>query len=61
MKTYCLVCRKSTANVHSKMIRTKNGRLQLRSQRSICANKKRRFVKEHIKYWVKYFALNFKR
>ena len=28
------------------MIKTKNGRLQLKSQCSICGNKKRRFVKE---------------
>ena len=46
MKTYCLVCRKSTDNVNSKMIRTKNGRLKLRSHCSICGNKKSRFVKE---------------
>ena len=46
MKTYCLVCRKSTDNVNSKLIKTKNGRLQLKSQCSICKNKKSRFVKE---------------
>ena len=28
MKTYCLVCRKITDNVNSKMIKTKNDRLQ---------------------------------
>ena len=31
MKTYCLVCRKNTDNVNSKMVKTKNGRLQLKS------------------------------
>ena len=46
MKTYCLVCKKGTDNVNSKMIKTKNGRLQLKSQCSICGNKKSRFVKE---------------
>ena len=46
MKTYCLVCRKNTDNVNSKMIKTKNGRLQLKSQCSICGNKKSRFAKE---------------
>ena len=46
MKTYCLVCRKNTDNVNSKMIKTKNGRLELKSQCSICGNKKSRFVKE---------------
>ena len=46
MKTYCLVCRKDTDNVNSKVIKTKNGRLQLKSECSICENKKSRFVKE---------------
>ena len=41
MKTYCLVCKKNTDNVNSKMIRTTNGRLQLKSQCSICGNKKK--------------------
>ena len=40
MKTYCLVCRKNTDNVNSKMIATKNDRLQLKSQCSICGKKK---------------------
>ena len=46
MKTYCLVCKKNTDNVNSKMIGTKNGRLQLNSQFSICGYKKSKFVKE---------------
>ena len=46
MKTYCLVCRKNTDNVNSEMIKTKNGRLQLKSQCSSCGNKKSRLVKE---------------
>ena len=33
--------KKNTENVLSKMIRTKNGRLQLKSQCSICGNKKK--------------------
>ena len=32
MKTYRLVCRKNTDNIKSKMIKTKNGRLQLKSR-----------------------------
>ena len=32
MQTYCLVCRKNTDNINSKMVKTKNGRLQLKSQ-----------------------------
>ena len=46
MKTRCLVCRKNTDNTNSKLIKTKNGRLQLKSQCSIYENKKSRFVKE---------------
>ena len=46
MKTYCLVCRKNTENKDAKIIKTKNGRLQMRSQCSICGNKKSRFVKK---------------
>ena len=46
MKTYCLVCKKNTDNVNSKMMRTKNGRLQLKSQCSICKNIKSKFAKE---------------
>ena len=46
MQTYCLLCKKNTGNINSKMIKTVNGRLQLKSQCSICGNKKSRFVKE---------------
>ena len=46
MKTYSLACRKNTGNLNSKMIKTKNDRQQLKSQCSICGNKKRRFVKK---------------
>ena len=45
MQTYCVSCRKNTDNVNSKIIKTKNDRLQLKSQCSICGNKKSRFVK----------------
>ena len=46
MKNYCLVCRRNTENKDAKIIKTKNGRLQMRSQCSICGNEKSRFVKE---------------
>ena len=39
MKTYCLVCRKNTDNVNSKMIKATNEILQFKSQCSICGNK----------------------
>ena len=35
-----------TDNIKSKMVKTKNGRLQLKSQCSISGNKKNRFVNE---------------
>ena len=40
MKTYWLICKKNTENVNSKMTKTKNGRLQLKSQCLICGNEK---------------------
>ena len=46
MKTYCLVCRKNTENKDAKIIKTRNGRLQMSYQCSICGNKKSRFVKK---------------
>ena len=45
MQTYCVSCRKNTDNVNSKMVKSKNGRLKLKSQCSICGNNKSRFVK----------------
>ena len=46
MQTYCVSCRKNTENKDAKVFRTKNGRLQMKSQCSICRNEKSRFVKE---------------
>ena len=46
MKTYSLSCRKNTENKDAKVIKTKHGRLQMRSHCSICENKKCRFVKK---------------
>ena len=43
--TYCLACKKNTI-INSKMVKTKNGRLMLLSQCSVCKNKKSRFMKE---------------
>ena len=39
MKTYCLICIKNTENKDAKIIKTKNGRLQMRSHCSICGKK----------------------
>ena len=46
MLNYCLVCKKNTDNVNSKMIKTKNGRVMLLSQCSVCGNKKSRFMED---------------
>ena len=40
MLTHCLVCKKNTENVNSKMIKTKSGRLMLLSKCSKCGDKK---------------------
>ena len=46
MNTYCLKCKKDTANIDPKMVKTKNNRLLMQSKCSVCKNKKSRFVKE---------------
>ena len=38
--------KKNTDNINSKMVKTKNGKLMLSSQCSVCENKKSRFAKE---------------
>ena len=46
MNTYCLKCKKDTANIDTKMVKTKNNRLLMQSKCSVCGTKKSRFVKE---------------
>ena len=46
MNTYCLKCKKDTANIDPKMVKTKNNRLLMQSKLSVCETKKSRFVKE---------------
>ena len=46
MNTYCLKCKKDTANIDPKMVKTKNNRLLMESKCSVCGTKKSRFVKE---------------
>ena len=46
MKTYCLKCKKDSENLDSKIFKTKNNRIIMRSKRSDCGNKKSRFIKE---------------
>ena len=46
MLTYCLKCKKNTKNIDAKLIKTKNGRLNLSSKCAVCGSKKSRFMKE---------------
>ena len=46
MNTYCLKCKKDTANIDPKMVKTKNNRLHMQSKCSVCGTKKSRFVKK---------------
>ena len=46
MKIYCVKCRKDTANVDPKMVRTKNNRLIMQTKCPVCGIKNSRFVKE---------------
>ena len=43
-KTSCIVCKKDTENINSKVFKTKNGRIILKSICSECNNKKSRFI-----------------
>ena len=47
MKTYCVSCRRDTGNKHSKVFKTKNRRIMLKSICSVCGNKKSRFVSKN--------------
>ena len=38
MKTYSIVCKKDTENKNPKVLKTKNGRLVLKSTCSVCNN-----------------------
>ena len=46
MNTYCLKCKKDSENLDSKIFKTKNNRIIMRSKCSDCGNKKSRFIKE---------------
>ena len=46
MFSYCLVCKKNTENKEPNVIKTKNNRLMLTSDCTICDNKKSRFIKK---------------
>ena len=46
MNTYCIMCRKDTENIDSKIVRTKNNRPVMQSKCCVCGIKKSRFLKE---------------
>ena len=46
MKTYYVKCKKDTESIDPKMIRTRNNRLVMQSNSSVCGIKKSRFAKE---------------
>ena len=46
MLSYCLKCRKNRESKNLKVVRTKNGRIMLLSNFSVCNNKKLEFLKE---------------
>ena len=46
MNTYCLKCRTNTSNIDPKMFKTKNNRLLMQSEFSVCGTKKSRFLKK---------------
>ena len=47
MKTYYLVCKKDTKNKNTKVFKTRNRRLILKSICSECNNKKSRFISKN--------------
>ena len=47
MKTYCIVCKKVTENKNSKVFKTKNGRIIIKSTCSECNDKKSRFTSKN--------------
>ena len=46
MLTHSLKCKRNTKNIDAKLIKTKNGRLNLSSKCAVCGSKKSRFMKE---------------
>ena len=44
MKTYRIVCKKDTENKNSKVFKTKNNKIMLKSICPICGNNKSRFI-----------------
>ena len=47
MKNYCILCKKDTENKNSKVFKTKNRRMILKSTCSECNNEKSRFISKN--------------
>ena len=47
MKTYCVVCKKDTENKNPNDFRMMNNRIILKSNCSVCGNKKSRFISKN--------------
>ena len=45
--TYCVRCRKNTGNNNARVIKTKNGRLQMKPTCSVCGHKKSNFASKN--------------
>ena len=46
MNNYYLKCKTNTSNIDPKMFKTKNNRLLMQSEFSVCGTKKSRFLKK---------------
>ena len=44
MQTYCVSCKRNTGNKDARVIKTKTGRLQMKSHCSVCGKRKSQFV-----------------
>ena len=46
MLSYCLKCRKNTETRHTKVLKTRTGRIMLLSKCAVCDSEKSKFIKE---------------
>ena len=46
MQTYCVSCKRYTRNINATVIKTKNGRSQMKSNCSECGKKNSRYVSQ---------------
>ena len=46
-ETYCLACRKYTKSINPKIVRNRQNKSMIQSNRAVCGSKKSRFIKEH--------------